>query len=259
MSKIKNVVVVTPVWNEPLAIIQKLRNEIRQVKEKLNDKGVALQHFFIDDAALFLPDEYPVIYRHTENKRLAQTLIDAYSAIPNLKVKPDLVIRMDSQEHNTAYILNIVDLFSETDCEMVILPVWYWEEDNRPSMNEIYKYLVIFYKGLTDMDEKTILGTFNQVFPMGFQAYRPEFLKKVLDKLLLAQKKYEKLFNEKMSWGLDLLAILIAVDLTDNWDLIFSGFMPPWKENRGHDKIMSQKDKAKKMLTVFKAISKNKT
>lgn len=251
---VRSVVIITPVWNEPLGMIQKFQGQIAVVKEKLNRQDIALRHFFLDDGAVNLPDESAILVRHEKNLGLATTLLDGYNAVLKLRIKPDLVVRMDCQEHDPTEILRVVDNFSHSEISAMFLPVWYWVEgEPRPREKEVTELLAKFVSSLSPLEEETILGTYNQKFPIGYQVYTPEFLAEVLPSLTNGISLFAEMYQTSATWGLDLLAILLAGYLCPSKvDFHFAGFAEPWRENRGADKVLAQQKKAGEMIQVFK-------
>ncbi|HRY52674.1 MAG TPA: hypothetical protein P5089_02365 [Candidatus Portnoybacteria bacterium] len=252
MKAIKDVVAITPVWNEPLGMIQGFLESVEQVKKKLVGQGIAFRHFFLNDCALNLLGGYPTLVEHNDNKGLALTLIDGYQAVIDFNPQPDLIVRLDCQEHNPAMISDIVDIFSHSQAQAVFLPVWYWVEgQNRPAMKNIAAMMVEFTKALSPIRKEVVYETFNQKFPLGYQAFRFEALQAIFPELERGIKIFKERTGKPATWGLDLLTILIAAHhYPKAIDFIFGGWSNPWLQNRSHDKIEAQKQKAKMMIEV---------
>jgi hypothetical protein len=116
-----------------------------------------------------------------------------------------------------------------------------------------------FIQSLSPINKEDILKVYNQKFPLGYQVFRTTLLKKILPRLSKSLEVFEKKFGTPATWGLDLMAILLAVDENpDAIDFVFGGWSEPWKENRGSDKIEAQKRKAGAMLEVFAELKINK-
>jgi len=252
MNTIGSIVAITPVWNEPLGMIQQFQNRIEEVRRELTEKGIGFRHFFLDDGALNLPDESSILVRHPENLGLAYTLVDGYEAVLKLKSKADLVVRLDCQEHEADQIPFVTDHLSHNGTQAVILPVWYTVKgEPRPLMREMTRFIADFCEALAPIDAKTVLGVYNQKFPMGFQAFRSETLSKIAPMLRKALDIFQARTKKHATWGFDLLAILLAAkEVPDALDFVFGGWSTPWQENRGPDKVEAQKKRAEEMIAI---------
>ena len=259
MEKIKSVVAITPVWNEPLGMIQQFLAGIETVRNTLVSQGVGFRHFFLDDGALNLPDEYSILVRNKENLGLARTLVRGYKAVLDLKSKPDLVIRLDCQEHDPGKIPFVVDhLAHASSIQCLFLPVWYWVEGcDRPAIREITYLIADFCRGLSPIDRDRVLGIYNQKFPLGYQGYRVSSLERLLPRFEQGLEVFQSRFGTPATWGFDLLAILLSAQQlgSDAIDFVFGGWSSSWIENRGPDKIAAQKKKAEAMIDVAMTIS----
>lgn len=248
---------ITPVWNEPLGMIQQFINTIDEVRLELNKRGIGFSHFFLDDCALHLPEESSILARHKINLGLAQTLVDGYRAVcSDLKTTPDIVVRLDCQEHDPWKILSILDSFSHSSAQVIFLPVWYWtEKEDRPLRKDITRIMAEFYAALSPINLEVILSIYNQKFPLGYQAFKTSFLKEILPNLEKGLKIFQEKFGQPATWGFDLLAILLAAKFhPEVIDFMFGGWSKPWAENRGPDKIRAQQEKAKGMIAVAKEL-----
>lgn len=256
MKNIQNVVAITPVWNEPLGMIQQFLESIDNVRRKLSGQGIAFRHFFLNDGAINLPDEYPTLVRHQKNMGLATTLRDGYRAVLQLKARPDLIVKLDCQEHDSEKILAVVDHFSHSNVQALFLPVWYWvEEKERPLMKDIVILIARFISSLNPMDKATILEIFNQKFPLGYQCFRPETMELLLPDMERGIEIFREKFNKPATWGLDLLTILLAANkIPEYLDFVFGGWSEPWQENRSQDKIEAQRNKAEVMAEIAKEL-----
>ncbi len=248
---IKSVVAITPVWNESLGMIQKFLKGIERARRALAEQEIGFRHLFLNDGATNLPDEFPTLVRHAENQGLALTLMDGYQAVLGLRSQPDLVVRLDCQEHDPEKIIETVDHFSHSPVQALVLPVWYWVKSQPwPLMTKVTKDMAGFCQALSPVNPAVILEVYNQKFPMGFQAFRQTALRQVLPRL----EKGVGIFREKYgrpSWGLDLLAVLVAADeYPEGIDFLFGGWSEPWEQNRGPDKIVAQQKKAEAMVEV---------
>lgn len=246
------VVAITPVWNESLAMIQSFRTLIEGVREKLNQRGIGFVHYFLDDAALHLPEEYPILVRHATNQGLAHTLLDGYTAVLALKAKADIIIKVDCQEHDPEMIMDIVDNMGHSPIDAMFLPVYYWVKgEPRPLMREMTVQIADFIRALDPISRETVLSTYNVIFPLGYQAYRGKTLSELLPKLIEGMRICEEMTNKPATWGLDLLAILLAAkNDAAKIDFLFGGFSEPWLENRGADKVAAQQVKAETMIQI---------
>ena len=252
MEPIRNAVAITPVWNESLAMIQKFQEGVEKVRHKLTESGIGFRHFFLDDCALHLPDEYPILVRHTENQGLAKTLLDGYEATLGVKSAPDLVVRLDANEHDPLKIVEAVDHLSHAPADALFLPVWYWvESDPRPLMQQITAMIADFTRALSPINAPIVVSIYNQKFPMGFAAFRPELLRGILPLMHEGLKMSQEISGKPVTWGLDLLKILLAAEKAPGRiDFLFGGWAQPWAENRGPDKIAAQRKRAETMVDV---------
>lgn len=254
---IKNVVAITPVWNEPLGMIQGFLETVDVARKKLIEKGLGFRHFFLDDGTLHLPDEYSILVRHPENQGLARTLADGYKAVLGLKSQSDLIIRLDCQEHDPLQIPFVVDHFSHTSkLQALFLPVWYWiEGEDRPLMKDITLMIANFVRALSPIEKQVVLGTYNQKFPLGYQAFRPSVLKEMLPRLENGMAIFQEKTGKPATWGLDLLTIMLAAhQYPEAIDFVFGGWSSPWLSNRGADKVEAQKQKAVAMVAIAEAL-----
>lgn len=249
---IKNVVAITPVWNEPLGMIQGFLENVNQARKKLVDQGIGFRHFFLDDGAINLPEEYSILVRHSKNQGLARTLADGYQAVTALKSLPDLVIRLDCQEHDALQIPFVVDHFAHSQIQALFLPVWYWVNgENRPAMKDITVMIADFIRAMSPIRRETILGIYNQKFPIGYQAFRFSTIKDLLPEIEKGLVAVQGKTGQPATWGLDLLVILLAAyRYPEAVDFVFGGWSEPWLENRGADKILAQQRKAEIMVEV---------
>ncbi|MBI3290973.1 hypothetical protein HYZ76_01685 [Candidatus Falkowbacteria bacterium] len=249
---IKDVVVITPLWKESSAMIQALSDSIAEVGKNLNSRGVEIRHFFLDDCRPWhLPNGVPKLVRHKKNQGLSKTLIDGYEEVLFLKPKPDLVVKIDCQEHDPKMIIPIIDHFNHSISKAVFLPICYWVRGQpRPLMTTVVNDIADFRASLSPINEKGILLAYNQKFPLGFQAFRREVLEQIMPKLEKGYDLFEDRFGQP-SWGFDLLAILLSANLfPQQIDFLFGGWMSPWEENRNPEKTAVQREKAEKIIKI---------
>lgn len=255
-----DVVAITPVYTEPANMIQNFSERVEETRRKLVEKGIGFRHFFLDDGAVHLADESSILVRHTSNSGLAQTLVDGYKAVLGLRSLPDVVVRLDCQEHDPAQILFAVDhLAHAPSLEALFLPVWYWVRgESRPAMREITQLLATFINALSplsDENSKILESIYNQKFPLGYQVYRTETLRKVVPYLERGLELYQQKTGCSATWGIDLLAIITAGNLNRvGIDFVFGGWSEPWVENRGPEKVAAQREKARMMVEIAKEL-----
>lgn len=256
MKNIQNIVVITPVWNESLGMIQQFLEGIDKVRRKLSDQGIGFRHFFLNDGAVNLPEEYSILVRHQKNEGLAKTLLDGYKAVFQIKTKPDLVIKLDCQEHDPEKILLIVDHCSHSSAQVLFLPVWYWtEKEERPLMIDIVSLIVRFVSSLNPMDKGTIFEIFDRRLPLGYQCFRIEALELLLPDIEKGIRVFQKKFGKPATWGLDFLIILLAANkIPGSLDFVFGGWSKPWQENRSRKKIEIQRQKIEIMVEVAREL-----
>lgn len=250
---VRNVVAMTPVWNESLAMIQAFQEQIDDIRKALIAKGIAFRHFFLDDGAMHLPDESSILVRHASNLGLAQTLSDAYTAVLELKVKADVIARLDCQEHDPRKIIEAVDHLTRVPVNAVYLPVIY-NVNGEPSrrMVEVTQIIARLSAALNPPDTAVVDGIYNQIFPLGYQVYRVELLSAILPKFKSAVERFQGKFGVKPTWGFDLLSLLLAAEVDPmKIDFLFGGWMEPWSQNRGPDKVEAQQKRVHMMLDLY--------
>jgi|GEM_PF-2168431 len=255
MNRVTEVVTFTPVYNEPARMVLNFDHEMKDVTDRLRPE-VSFQHFFGSDGALTFPAGMQgVLVEHQENMGLAKTLIDGFEAVLDARPDAEVLIRLDCQEHDPHKIPDIVEAFTATQTEALFLPVWYWWGKDRPPQRDIYKWVDDFWEALAPMDPSRIMEIYNKKFPLGYQAYRTDFLRKLLPKLRKALALFEGQNQKAATWGLDLLIMLIAARNDRHLiDFMFGGYAEPWKENRSSAKEAEQAKKAKAMVYVAKSL-----
>lgn len=250
---VRDVVAITPVWNESLAMIQSFQAQIESVRSALVAKGISFRHFFLDDGAVHLPDESSILFRHEVNTGLAQTLSDGYEKVlRSKKGKPDVIARLDCQEHDPAMILQAVDHLMRVPVDAVFIPVVY-NVKGEPSrrMVEVTQIIASLSQALHPSDLAVVESIYNQVFPLGFQVFRADLLSAILPKYQMAISAFQRKFNKPATWGFDLLSLLLSAEIDpERIDFIFGGWMEPWESNRGSDKVEAQRTRVKQMLEL---------
>lgn len=224
---------------------------MEKVKDALAARGVSLTHGFINDGNPAVDsDKYNVIAGlPTVNHGMDWGILTAYKAL--LATGADIIIKIDSQEHDPWIILDIVDAFEYSNIQAMFLPVWYRVEGQpRSSMRIIYKTIDEFYEALSPIRAGTIADIFNQKFPMGFQAWRRDALMKVLPILHSGVEIYETTYGNYPRWIVDLLAMIVARSEGLDVDFMFAGFSTPWRENRPEAKIQQQMLQAQQAIEI---------
>ena len=253
IQEIKDVVVLTPVWREPLGMIQQFQEQMRNVAKCLRKSGVGCRHLFLDDGSSTLPDEAPCLIRHMQNKGLAHTIVDGYEAVfTTLKTPTDLVIKVDCQEHDPEMIPRIIDQFNHSEIDALYLPVVYWRDGHaRKLMTDVTMSMCRLRESLTPVQQEAVCAIYNQEFPVGYQAYRVDLLQQVAPKLRNALRIFREIEGKPATWGFDLLAMMLAADIEPNRiDFIFGGWMKPWAANRSPEKIEAQRIRVRAMAAV---------
>lgn len=255
MRNIFTVVAMVPVFNEPQEMIisfwAKFAEVVRRLKCQSNFQ-LNPQLYFLSDGAVNLPDNMPCLNgRRKENWRLARTLMEGYGLVLKLDPVPDLIIRLDVQEHDPGLIPQIIDHFEHSPVEALFLPVIYEVEGQpRPLMAKVTRDMAEFQAALNPIDQKTILRIYNQKFPLGFQCYSCQALERIFPQL----ERGLEIFRQKYgppSWGLDLLAILLAAkNFPEAVDFFFGGWMTPYKENITSEKVAVQRLRAVTMVEI---------
>lgn len=257
MEEIKDVVVITPAYNEPLQMYVALREKMDSVKDHLAGKGISMMHFFLDDGSRELPDDFPILVKHMKNQGLWDGVFDGYKNIFSvLKKQTDLIVRMDSQEHNPFLIPEIVDHFNNSPVQAAYLPVWYWIKGQpRPKMVEIFGMIREFAEALAPIDSETIALMYNKRFPTGFQVYRRSALEKLIPFLEEGEKVFRRKFKANPTWGIDLMAMIFSAHkFPGGIDFLFGGWSEPWLQNRGEDKIKIQDSRTSMVLETMTEI-----
>lgn len=240
-------------------MLQAFLEKLETVKKQLIHQEIGFFHYFLDDGSQAMSEELGrSLIVHNKNLGLTVTLIEGYEAVFGGRkgARPDLVVRIDCQEHDPLRIPEIVDHFSHTNLNALLLPVCYWVAGQpRTPMWRTLEQIVDFRRALKPLKPEVILAIYNQVFPLGFQAYRTDFLEGLLPDFRRSTTIFRELTGKEPSWGFDLLAIMLAArDDLDNIDFRFGGWMEPWLENRGADKIAAQQERAKTMIEVAKRL-----
>jgi hypothetical protein len=250
---VRNIVALTPVYNETLGMIQVFQRAIDAVREPLNRQGIAFRHFFLDDGALELPDESSILIRHVENQGLARTLGEGYhDAVFRLKSRPDVVVRLDCQEHDPAMILESIDHLGRVPVDAVFLPVVYnVKGESCKRRVDITLTIAELSAALNPPNIDVIKRIYNQVFPLGYQVFRTSLLEEILPKYQQALTLYQEIYHKPPTWGFDLLAMIFAAQIdAERIDFLFGGWMEPWLANRGLEKVEAQRDRVEKMLAL---------
>ncbi|HYF10591.1 MAG TPA: hypothetical protein VD967_03255 [Candidatus Paceibacterota bacterium] len=249
---VQKVMAIVPCWKESAADIEKFLQRRERISQKLEKMGMEFRLFFLDDGAAGLPTEAPRLIRHESNQGLAQTLIEGYEAAVAHEWESDIIIRIDSQEHDPSRIPEIADHMANTEADALFLPVCYWVKGEvRPKMMDIAVSMEKFVRALSPIDTPVIQSMYNVRFPLGFQAWRRDLLEKILPRLKEGARAFEHMTGKKVTWGLDLLAMLLAAhERSDKVDFLFGGWSEPWRENRDAEKIAEQAHRAEVMVKV---------
>ena len=233
-------------------MISGFQKKIMRVRAALWKRDVSLRHYYLDDGAN-MTDFFSCAIKHEVNMGLAKTLVDGYNAA--ITFESDAVIRLDAQEHDPWKILEIVDCMEHSDVGAVFLPVYYWVEGElRPSMREVQRKILDFSDFLSPVGQMTVLATYNQTFPLGYQAFRSDILQKLVPRLEEGLRVCEEITGKPATWGLDLLSILLIANMGVRIDSFFGGWSTPWKENRTPEHINAQREKARVMVEVAKRL-----
>ena len=253
MNDVKLVVAISPVFRESETMLRLFLAELVRVRLQLTGSGVEFRHYFLDDGANLPPED--CLIRHSKNQGLAKTLMDGYQAVLAMDPLPDVVIRLDCQEHDPAMILPIIEAFKYSAIQAMFLPVYYWVQgQDRPPMVSITQDIVKFTRALSAVDQARIIEVYNQKFPLGYQAFGGHALKDIYRLLEKGVDIYRAKYGEP-TWGLDLLAMIAAAwQYPGQIDFLFGGWMEPWKENISPEKIQSQREKAVKMIEIARAV-----
>jgi hypothetical protein len=247
-----NVVVLTPTFQEHLSMLTKFSQEIELVRNQEENQGHVFSHYRLNDASQQFPIEVFALVSHSENQGLPITVVEGYNAALNLADKPDIVVRMDTNEHRPPHILGVIDSFQTTLAEAVVVPICYSRNgDYHLLQREVMAGLTEFIEAMHPIQRSTILRYYNGVFPMGFQAFRAPFLQLILPDLSQGLQVYKEIHNQPMRWGLDLLAILLAAKRAPKLvDFLYGGQAEAWKSNRPVHKIEEQKERAREMIDL---------
>jgi hypothetical protein len=251
-QRAKRVVAITPVYKEPSDMVRELRGKMKWIKSQLAEQSISFEHYFLDDRAQYLPMTARRLIRHPENKGLARTLVEGYGAA--LNKNPDIIIRIDAQpkKNDPRLILDIVNkmLRHERYRDALILPVLYGT-GGKPDMHEVRTKMREFFKGLSPIKEDAVLSIYNEVFPMGYQAYSRALLADILPSLEKGIEIFERTIGLRATWGLDLLAILLAWKQSPaTAGYIFGGMVTPWTENITHAKTLDQRRRSQIMIQI---------
>jgi hypothetical protein len=189
------------------------------------------------------------------NLGLAHTLVEGYETALEL-LDYDLIVRIDIDgEHDVELLPEIIDTMEKTDAQALYLPVVSSVEGrSRPSHTEVSRDIVRFADAVKQLDDEVIHNLYNQRFPLGYQVYRPDLLRQIITDLRRGLRTFKEITGNEPTWGLDLLAILLAAKST-SIDFMFGGWMKPWEANRSPQKDRDQAERARIMLKVFRRLS----
>lgn len=254
MAMISRVLVLTPVFRETFSMIERFMRTIEDVRLHLKrTQDVNLEHFFLDDGASSLPENYVRLVHHPENRGVAETLVDGYREAQNLPGF-DAVVRIDCQEHDPWRIPDIVEHFEHSRLKAIYLPIRYWVRgEARPTMLETNAMIAGFFEALSPIDEKTVNRIYNVEFPIGYQAYMMSALEYLVPKFMsaIASPCVGMFEGGKIRWGMDLLAILLMARRDrGEIDFMFGGWAEPWQVNRPPEKILAQAEQNARIIQI---------
>ena len=245
------ITVITPVYKETAEEIVSLLAGITLARQNLAPKG-QMSHYFLDDGSRVTEAGLPLntLVRHTQNKGLAQTLIEGYEAIWNMRSLPDVAVQLYSK-HDAGQIPDVVSRIL-AGFKFVFLPVWYEVPGAaQKPMVEIYDLIVKFSEAVKSMNRLAILSLWKEKFSFGFQGFRPSRLADLLPDLKRGIKLFEKKYGKKPTWGLDLLTILLAAkDRRNRVDFLFGGTESLPTNRQIEEVVKEQRDQAEKMLYI---------
>lgn len=267
MNKIRNVAVITPRCKENLAQVLAFRSRLSLANAELakNGKQIKLTHYLLNDGDQSLVESYSNhLVNHETNRGLAYTLVEGYEAV--LKIPDlDLIVRIDIDgEHDIGllpYIISTMEQpkMGQTQVQALYLPVVSSIEGKpRPNYEDVTRDIAQFGYAVKYPEDQgeVIRGLYNQRFPLGYQVYYPELLRQITPDLRRGLTKFKEITGKEPTWGLDLLAILLAAKSAPI-DFIFGGWMKPWEANRSPQKDLDQAERAKVMLQIFDDIKNN--
>lgn len=258
------IALLTPVSNESSEQIIELERRVSNVSAELDARGYRLLHFYLNDGAPNLDPLSPMLVRRRTRVGLATTLVEGYEAVHrNLcrDDRPGIVVRCDADgEHDPGRILQIVDAFTDTKAQGIVLPVWYVVAGGeRPMQSRVARIMIEFLRALnlrTESEEEFVGSVYNNTFPMGFQAWRSDALAQVASFLRASLDSYSALYHDEVpSWGFDLLALLIGSTLfPGEIDYLFGGWSNPRTERRSPEKAAEQALRAIRMIDLFRRL-----
>jgi hypothetical protein len=252
---IRRVFAFSPVSYESWDIQFRHFTAMHTMEAKLKAVGCKLSFEWASDGCQTLWEGDVTLIKHDTHLGLATTLADAYTAIlqrfHDSAERPDIIVRLDSQEHNPRLLRKIVQQMRSTDVEALFLPVMYEvREQPRHLMRDIYANIIRLDNALHPVDTKIVSEIYNNIFPMGYQCFTWGLLQRILPHFLDVMALYQSQKSRPAMWGMDLVSLVLAKQF-GSVDFLFGGFMKPWESNRPPEKIAEQAARVEEMLGVL--------
>ncbi len=240
------IIVIAPTYRETQEMLNSFTDKMDQVALLLKEKGHTCEYYFLSDGqTIDLKDKTLLV--HEMSQGLAYTLVEGYEEV--LKQKPDIVVRIDTNENDPFNIIEIVNRFEMKGVDTVFCPMTHLEV-NETALESVQKEFELFKDALCTWNGSEIERLYNNVFPLGFQSFNATFLTKLIPFLKKGLSVFEELFSQRPSWGLDLLVVLLSCKLGKT-DFYFEPVeTPAWKHNKSEEKSREQADRARKMIEV---------
>lgn len=233
------IIVIAPTYRETSDMLEVFENKMEQVGISLKEKGHSCEYYFLSDGQ-WIDLKGKALFVHKESQGLAYTLLEGYEKV--LKLNPDIVVRIDTNEDDPFSILEMFELLPIND----VIATFRCKE-SKEGFTE-------FMEGLKSWDQNVIEKYHNVKFPCGCFMFQKEGLKKVINYLKKGSKLFEEQFNAKMTWGLDLFTLLISSKLLRTGFMLGFDNSSIWIENQNEEKSREQADRAQKMIQIAKAM-----
>ena len=259
-SPIGLVVSISPVYKETPEQIMDFNEKAEEVRKALSKRGIMYQWCFLNDGmpkdrADALAAVYSVPVFHETNLGLATTLVEGYGAA--LKMGADLIARFDASEHDPLKLIEVVDQMCHSEVDAMFVPVVYSTQgEPRRRMVDVGVHITALFDALLPVDPEIMKTIYNQVFPLGFQVYRPEPLAKIVPQLRQGLEIFQRQNGKPATWGLDALSLMLTARATKrNIDFLFGGWATPDKVNRTPKHVADQAAKVDAMFKVYSELT----
>src|SRR3989344_1563311 len=118
------IIVLTPVYKEPPVMLSSLDKKIGEIADYLKTQGgVDLKWYFAaDNPEVVLPTPCSMILRNEKNSGMALTMLRAYGLALERHPNANAVVKIDANEHDPMYLLDIANCLL-ADTPAMLIPV----------------------------------------------------------------------------------------------------------------------------------------